>query len=269
MGNFDFAKATLPSVHVDCARAESYVSSDPRSACFYSRRAVEELVGHLYDVLGLPLPYKDDLAARINDAAFKAKSGVGIAQKLNLIRKLGNTAVHDAKPIPPQTALHAVRELHHVVVWAAFRYSTNPQAVPTGARFDPALAAKAAPLSREELVRLAAKFEAQDVEHAKALAKKDELAAAKDAEIGELRERIKAAQAANTEVDDHDYSEAETRDMFIDVLLNEAGWPLSETRDREYEVTGMPNAEGKGFVDYVLWGADGLPLSGGRGEADH
>ena len=23
----------------------------------------------------------------------------------------------------------------------------------------------------------------------------------------------------------------------------------------------MPNAEGKGFVDYVLWGADGLPLA--------
>lgn len=29
----------------------------------------------------------------------------------------------------------------------------------------------------------------------------------------------------------------------------------------EYPVTGMPNAEGKGFVDYVLWGADGLPLA--------
>ena len=45
------------------------------------------------------------------------------------------------------------------------------------------------------------------------------------------------------------------------MLLHEAGWPLDEARDREYEVTGMPNAEGKGFVDYVLWGADGLPLA--------
>ncbi|MBD2472389.1 DEAD/DEAH box helicase family protein, partial [Nostoc sp. FACHB-145] len=29
---------------------------------------------------------------------------------------------------------------------------------------------------------------------------------------------------------------------------------------REFLVTGMPNASGKGFVDYVLWGDDGKPL---------
>jgi type I restriction enzyme R subunit len=261
MGNFDFVEATLPTVHGDCARAESYLSSDPRSACFYSRRAVEELVAHLYDVLGLSRAYKNDLAARTNAAAFKAETGVGIGQKLNLIRKLGNTAVHDQKPVPAQIALSTLRELHHVMVWAAFRYSANPQAVPTQAKFDPALATTAAPLTRVEVQKLAAKFKAQDEAYAKALAKKDELAEAKNAEIAQLREQIKAAQAANSKVDDHDYSEAETRDLFIDLLLREAGWPLTETRDREYAVTGMPNNGGKGFVDYVLWGTDGLPLA--------
>ena len=111
MSNFAFVRQTLPSVYADCARAESYLSSDPRSACFYSRRAVEELVGHLYEVLGLRLPYRDDLSARINDAAFKARTGTGIAQKLNLIRKLGNTAVHDTRPIPPPAGPH--RPTHH------------------------------------------------------------------------------------------------------------------------------------------------------------
>jgi len=57
--------------------------------------------------------------------------------------------------------------------------------------------------------------------------------------------------------DTHDYSEAETRDYFIDLLLKEAGWPLDQPRDREFEVAGMPNNQGKGFVDYVLWGDDG------------
>src|SRR5918996_889796 len=66
--------------------------------------------------------------------------------------------------------------------------------------------------------------------------------------------------AAAAQPDSHDYSEAETRDYFIDLLLKEAGWPLDQPRDREFEVTGMPNAEGKGFVDYVLWGDDGKPL---------
>ncbi len=261
MSNFAFVRQTLPSVYADCARAESYLSSDPRSACFYSRRAVEELVGHLYEVLGLRLPYRDDLSARINDAAFKARTGTGIAQKLNLIRKLGNTAVHDTRPIPPPAALQVLRELHHVVIWAAFHHSASPGLVPTKSQFDPKLAAKAAPLSREQLVQLAAKFKAQDEAHAKALAERDELLAGHEAEIAQLKQQIAAAQAAKTVSDDHDYLESETRDLFIDVLLHEAGWPLDQARDREYPVTGMPNVEGKGAVDYVLWGADGLPLA--------
>ena len=262
MSNFAFLKSVgWPETHADCGRAESYALSDPRSACFYSRRAVEHLVDYLYDVMGLQVPYVSDLAARINDAGFKAKVGVGNAAKMNLIRKLGNHAVHDQKPIPPRAALDALRELHHVMVWAAFHHSANPQAVPLKAVFDPALAKKAAPLTRAEVAQLAAKFAAQDEAHAKALAAKDELAASKDAEIAALREQIKAAQAANTVVDNRDYSEAETRDLFIDVLLAEAGWPLAEANDREFPVTGMPTTDGTGFVDYVLWGADGLPLA--------
>ena len=183
MSNFGFVRATWPAIHADCVRAESHVSTDPAAACFYSRRAIEQLVRHLYDVIGLAAPYHDDLAARINDPAFKAKVGNGIAQKLNLIRRIGNSAAHEGRPIQPQTSLQVLRELFHVVVFAAFRYSTDPQGVPTSKQFDPALAARLAPLSRQELVQLAAKMKAQDEAHAKALAERDELAAAKDAEI--------------------------------------------------------------------------------------
>ncbi len=182
-------------------------------------------------------------------------------QKLNLIRKVGNQAVHAKQPIRPDVALAVLRELHHVMVWAVFHHSAHPEGVPTGAQFDPALAARAAPLSREDVQRLAAKFAAQDEAHAKLLAERDEIAAAQSAEIEALRAQVAAAQAANRASDDHDYSEAETRDLFIDVLLAEAGWPLAERRDREFEVTGMPNGPGIGYVDYVLWGSDGLPLA--------
>ena len=262
MGNFDFLKSVgWPEIHSDCARAESYALSDPRSACFYSRRTAEHLVDFLYDVLALPIPYKSDLSAAINDTGFQRKVGMGIVNKLNLIRRTGNAAVHEATQIPPRRALDTLKELHHVVLWAAFRYSTDPNAVPMKAVFDPALAAKAAPLTREEIGRLATKFKQQDEAHAKALAERDELAATKDAEIAELREQIKVAQAANQATDDRDYSEAETRTTYIDLLLGEAGWPLSDAKDREYEVTGLPTAGGVGFVDYVLWGANGLPLA--------
>lgn len=260
MGNFDFVRQTLPSLHDDCARAESYLSSDPRSACFYSRRVVEELVGYLYDVLSLPLPYRDDLAAKIGDAAFKAKVPQGITQKLTAIRRIANTAVHENRQIRSDVSLAVLRELFNVIVWTSYHHSPAPAVVPLQAQFDPALAAKAAPLSREDVSRLAAKFKEQDEAHARALAERDELVAARDAEIAELQAQIAAAQA-EAAPDTRDYDEAAARDLFIDVLLHEAGWPLDEERDREYPVTGMPNAEGNGFVDYVLWGADGLPLA--------
>lgn len=259
--NFDFIKSVWPQTHADCARAESYLATDPRSACFYARRAAEQLVGLVYDVERLPVPYKDDLSARINEAAFRTKVGVGIAQKLNLIRKLGNRAVHDVQPIPQQAAVDVLRELHHVVVWTAFRYSTAPASVPMGTTFDPTLAGKNAPLTRAEVGKLAEKFKAQDEAHAKALAEQAGLAAEKDAQIAKLRAEVMAAQAAKTVVDTHDYSEAKTRELIIDELLREAGWLLNDPQDREFEVTGMPNTPGIGFVDYVLWGTDGLPLA--------
>src|SRR5690606_37388903 len=98
-----------------------------------------------------------------------AAAGNGICAKLNLVRKLGNAAAHDIQPIPPHVALQVLRELHHVAIWAAFHHSPNPQAVATAAEFDPSLATKAAPLTREDLVKLAAKFKAQDEAYAKAL----------------------------------------------------------------------------------------------------
>ena len=56
-------------------------------------------------------------------------------------------------------------------------------------------------------------------------------------------------------------TEDQTRETLIDPLLKESGYKLNNKKDREYEVAGMPNDEGIGFVDYVLWGDNGLPLA--------
>ena len=66
-----------------------------------------------------------------------------------------------------------------------------------------------------------------------------------------------------------DYSEAETRKLFIDLLLEEAKWEVLDKEGAivpskaciEIEVTGMPNSTGVGYVDYVLFGANGKPLA--------
>ena len=66
-----------------------------------------------------------------------------------------------------------------------------------------------------------------------------------------------------------DYSEAETRKFFIDLMLEEAGWEVLDKEGAivpskagiEIEVSGMPNQTGIGYVDYVLFGANGKPLA--------
>lgn len=89
-----------------------------------------------------PLPYADDLAALTNQPAFQQLAGTKIVQKLNLISKTANIAVHDNKLIRPDAALRVLDELYHVMVWAAFHHSPKPNAVPMGTRFDPQLAKK-------------------------------------------------------------------------------------------------------------------------------
>ncbi len=66
-----------------------------------------------------------------------------------------------------------------------------------------------------------------------------------------------------------DLSEAETRRLFIDMMLREAGWDVLTDKGLkaagkaciEIEVDGMPSASGKGYVDYVLFGQNGEPVA--------
>ena len=84
-----------------------------------------------------------------------------------------------------------------------------------------------------------------------------------ESELEELREELAKNKRENAEVPEtHDWSEAKTRSkMIIDVELRLAGWELDHEDDTEYEVTEVPNTRGIGYVDYVLWGADGKPLA--------
>jgi type I restriction enzyme, R subunit len=69
-------------------------------------------------------------------------------------------------------------------------------------------------------------------------------------QLAEVRRQLAQAKAANESVpDSHDYDEAATRDLFLDLLLREAGWDLSDPRAREFEVSGMPTTSGRRFVD--------------------
>ncbi len=257
--NFDFVRPVWPALADDCVRAESYGRSDPRTAVFYARRVVERLVELIYDLRALRTPYRDDLAARLGDSGFLRATGPEFVRKATLIRKAGNAAVHQPRPVSPALAQAVLQHLFDLVIWTFFRFSTSPDSTPLSAAFDPALMpdpTATAQRSRDELTALAAELDARDAAIAEERAARQNL----EAELDALRAQVSAAQAAKTiTVDTHDYTEAETRTDIIDLDLREAGWEPDDPGVREYPVTGMP--AGKGYVDYVLWGTDGLPLA--------
>ena len=56
-------------------------------------------------------------------------------------------------------------------------------------------------------------------------------------------------------------SEQQTRKQYIDLDLKLAGWDFDKNIQEELELQGMPNEQGTGFADYVLFGDDGKPLA--------
>lgn len=260
MSQFGFLINEWPALHDSAVKAESLAHADARTACFYARRALELAIAWMYKHdASLRLPYQDNLSALIHEPSFKAAAGEKVFSKARVINTLGNQAVHSHRIIQQSDALVAVRELFHVGYWFAHTYARGAKPAP-GLAFDPNALPKAAPISKQtidQLQKLEAGLRERDEKLSALLADKSAL----DEELKRLRAEVAEARKASVaQPDTHDYSEAETRDYFIDLLLKEAGWALDQPRDREFEVAGMPNNQGKGFVDYVLWGDDGKPL---------
>ena len=234
--------------------------SDARAACFYARRTLELAVAWLYkNDAALKLPYQDHLSALLHEPTFRTALGPAVWAKTRVVKELGNQAVHSHAPVRQFDALTAVRELFHFTFWLARTYARGAKPGDALAFRQELLPTTAVPAQTlAEIQKLEAQLSEKDEKLSAVLADKATL----DEELQRLRAEVAAAKAANVaQPDTHDYSEAATRDYFIDLLLKEAGWPLDQTRDREFPVTGMPNATGEGFVDYVLWGDDGLPLA--------
>jgi type I restriction enzyme R subunit len=262
--NFEFMKAAWPELARDAMQAERNAAADPRTACFYARRSLELGVQWMYDAdRSLRRPYKDDLSAMLFEPSFQSAVEKRIQTKMDFIRRQGNAAVHDRRPIKVEAAVGTVRELFHVMFWIARTYARDQADIPpAGLMF--AEAAIPRPMTAEQRQATIEALRRKQQEHAQ---RDEELERAKaanaelQAQLEQLRAEVAQAKTVNeARPDEHDYNEQETRDRYIDLLLHEAGWPLEEERDREYEVHGMPTPKGVGYVDYVLWGDDGKPL---------
>ncbi|EQD36131.1 type III restriction protein res subunit [mine drainage metagenome] len=102
MSPFDFLEREWPTVHEAAGKAAAAVYADPRTACFYARRALELAVAWAYKHdAALNLPYQDNLSALIHEPSFKITAGEAVFNKAKVITTLGNRAVHSHRAIPP------------------------------------------------------------------------------------------------------------------------------------------------------------------------
>lgn len=72
MNQFAFLQREWASVFEAATNAEAAVHADPRTACFYTRRALELAVNWAYrHDPGLRFPYQKHLSALIHEPSFK------------------------------------------------------------------------------------------------------------------------------------------------------------------------------------------------------
>ena len=262
MPHFKFLSLEWPELHDAAEKAEALAYPDARTACFHARRALELMVHWLYKHdASLKLPYQDNLSALIHEPTFKTTAGAAVFAKTVLINRLGNSAVHGHRPVQQFDALTAVRELFHVAYWLAHTYAQGAKPA-AGLAFDQEALPKTTPLPKqtiEQLQRLESQLREKDEKLSALLADKTAL----DQQLEQARAELVEVKKKNaSQADAHDYDEATTREIWIDKYLEDAGWVFTNPgTDTEFPVIGMPNNEGRGFVDYVLWGDDGKPLA--------
>lgn len=271
--NFDFIKNDFPELYREAVEAEKYVYKAPKYAALQTRVVLELTLNWLYDNdPDYERPYDTNLASLLYHDSFKNDIKISLLNELTLVRRIGNNAAH-GKKISNQEALICLRSIFRLLSFIGLNYNEEEPDIPF---FEEAYI-PTGELNEKTLTQLQAKSDAVDKlledkkkqqEKTEELQKENELLRLRiEQQEQELKER-KEERQVNVDFDEKIpelTSEMETRKMYIDVLLKEAGWDdLRMHSDLEFKVRGMPssvNASGNGYVDYVLWGDNGKPLA--------
>lgn len=243
MKNFDYLKDNphLAALHRYCNTAEMYQICDPEKSTINARRALEWLVWTLYELKNIEVPERTALRTLLDGEPFRQFMGDDrLMMAVHYIRKVGNSSAHLGE-VTRRHSFFALLNLHNVVGAALVKlrvYDAFPE-------FD------------KTLIPSTPEIHIEPDRHPQP--------------TPAFVESVDMTQVADAPAEGHalDLSEAETRKYFIDIMLEEAGWQVLDTEGVamplkagiEIEVIGMPNNEGKGYADYVLYGSNGKPLA--------
>lgn len=243
MKNFDYLKENshLAALYGYCNTAELYQICDPEKSTINARRALEWLVRTLYKLKNIEVAERTSLYTLIDGEPFKQFIGdERLMMAVHYIRKAGNSGAHLGE-VTKKQSFFALLNLHNVVGASLVKLRV----------FD------SFPVFDKTLIPTTPEIHIEP-------AKKPEPTSA-------FVESVDMEQVTDAPAEPHDtgISEAETRKYFIDIMLEEAGWQVLDKEGVamplkagiEIEVSGMPNNEGKGYADYVLYGSNGKPLA--------
>lgn len=246
MRNFDYIQDLgLTDLHKFCSTAEELQVSNPDLSAISARKALEYIVRSLYVMKNVPIPERASLFELADSEVFRDFIGDDrVMMAVHYIRKVGNNGAHGVS-VSRRESYFCLLNIYNVVAAVLLKLTLIREVVPfdaslipnspQGAVITPNVKVSVTPQSR--IVETASREAVEDKTPVK---------------------EIKT-----------DISEAETRKLFIDLMLKEAGWDVLDTEGAiqpskaciEVEVQGMPNNQGIGYCDYVLFGSNGLPLA--------
>ena len=245
MKNFDYLQdiEALKDLYNFCSAAEDTQQTNYDMCALNGRRALEWIVKAIYTLKGIELDKRTNLLEMMSSEPFT--QFIGDDDKLMMaahyVRKIGNKAAHDGG-VKGGEAYFTLLNIYNVVGGILLKLGVITSLAP----FRKDLIPKSPSLT----VVPTNTVPTATVQFIESVPK----------------ETIEAPQDITDKID---YSEAETRKLFIDLLLEEAKWEVLDKEGAivpskaciEIEVNGMPNSTGVGYVDYVLFGANGKPLA--------
>lgn len=260
--NFDYLKNESKfSAFADVAiSAERVILIDPESCILNCRRAMEFAVKWMYSVdVELEMPYQDNLQSLMNVGEYRQIVGSDIWKRMDYIRRCGNNVAHSNRKLGKDEAMLCLENLYIFLDYVAYCYAKeyeerdfNPTLITLRAK-KAKESKEAADAIKEELVKEQEKTAQQGLDLQKLL---KENASLKE----ELSARRQEQQQTYTPKP-LDLSEYDTRKLYIDAMLTDAGWTEGKDWINEVHLSGMANKSGTGYADYVLYDDMHRPLA--------
>ncbi len=250
MLNFDYLKEIpeLGALYRYCDSAERHQIDDPEISAINARRALEWLARAIFQMKGAEIGERWSLFQIVDSDVFRDFiADDRLMMAVHYIRKIGNAGAHD-NHVSKKESFFALLNLYNLVGAVLLKLRVLATLKPFDKTLIPnsATTVPTAPVAAATVEEFTETVEPKQVE-------------------GAVADTEEIAQQLSWK----DISEAETRRLYIDLMLREAGWEVLDTDgDKqpgkacvEIEVSPMPNGENKGYADYVLFGEDARPLA--------